>query len=91
MATYNPLLIKRQKLAEQQAELERQIALERAQARAAALLHIKQLIATFAITSDEIAPPASPRSSKASKQAKAGTKGKARKAGRPRKTSAALT
>ena len=89
MATYNPLLIKRQKLAEQQAELERQIALERAQARAVALLHIKQLIATFAITSDEIAPPASPSSGKASKQARAGARGKARKAGRPRKTKSA--
>lgn len=77
MATYNPLLIKRQKLAEEQAELERRIAIERAQARAAALMHIEQLITTFAITAGEIAPPAPRRSSKSVKP------GQTRKAGRP--------
>ncbi|MEY2686720.1 MAG: hypothetical protein RL375_918 [Pseudomonadota bacterium] len=78
MATYNPLLIKRQKLAEEQAELERQIAIERAQARAEALLHVRQLVATFAILASEIAP-AEPR-----KTSKAVTK--ARKGAQARKT-----
>ena len=83
MATYNPLLLKRQKLAEEQAELERQIAIERAQSRAAALLHIKQLIATFTITVNEIAPLQRPGITKGAKATKAGNKGKKRKPGRP--------
>jgi DNA-binding protein H-NS len=83
MATYNPLLLKRQKLAEEQAELERQIAIERAQARATALLHIEQLIATFSITASEIAPQQRPGITNGSKATKAGNKAKKRKAGRP--------
>jgi DNA-binding protein H-NS len=61
MATYNPLLIKRQKLAEEQAELEREIALQQAEARSAALVRIRELMATFAITPAEVAPPAPKR------------------------------
>jgi DNA-binding protein H-NS len=77
MATYNPLLLKRQKLAEEQAELEQQVALERAQASAAALAHIRQLIAKFGVLASEIAPPAPRKSSKASAKArKAGKAGK---------------
>lgn len=50
MATYNLLKIQQQKLAEQQAELERQIAAMQAQEKASALQKIKALMAELGIT-----------------------------------------
>ncbi|MFM2067043.1 MAG: hypothetical protein RLZZ584_1952 [Pseudomonadota bacterium] len=88
MATYNPLLIQRQKLARQQAELERQIAQQQAQAKAAALLRIRELMHSFAISGAELEPPRrrgpKPGTRRAGKAPAGAVK---RKVGRPRKNS----
>jgi DNA-binding protein H-NS len=54
MATYNPLRIQQQRLAEQQAELERQIAALQAQEKAAALQTIRALMSEFGIAADQL-------------------------------------
>lgn len=56
MATYNPLKIQQQRLAEQQAELERQIAALQAQEKAAALQRIRALMLEFGIAADQLMP-----------------------------------
>lgn len=62
MATYNPLRIQQQKLAEQQAELERQIAALQAQEKAAALQRIRALMLEFGIASDQLMPKSKSKS-----------------------------
>jgi DNA-binding protein H-NS len=55
MATYNPLKIQQHKLAEQQAELERQIAAVLAREKAAGIQRIRELMAQFGIAAAELA------------------------------------
>lgn len=64
MATYNPLKIQQQRLAEQQAELERQIAALQAQEKAAALQRIRALMLEFGIASDQLMPKSKRKSKK---------------------------
>jgi DNA-binding protein H-NS len=66
MATYNPLKIQQQRLAEQQAELERQIAALQAQEKAAALQRIRALMSEFGITADQLMPKSRKPRSKSS-------------------------
>lgn len=56
MATFNLLKIQQQKLADQHAELERQIAAVRAQEKAAALQTIKALMTELGITLADLEP-----------------------------------
>jgi DNA-binding protein H-NS len=77
MATYNPLLIQRQKLAQEQAA-----------ARAVALARIRELMATFAITSAELEPPRKRGPKPGARRVKPGAANAVkRKVGRPRKNS----
>lgn len=74
MATYNPLRIQQQKLAEQQAELERQIAALLAQEKAAALQRIRALMAEFNLTTADLMPKGKQTRAKAVRRASKASK-----------------
>lgn len=77
MATYNPLRIQQQKLAEQQAELERQIAALQAQEKAAALQRIRALMLEFGIAADQLMPKSKSKKPRVKSSDRAGKKANA--------------
>jgi DNA-binding protein H-NS len=77
MATYNPLKIQQQRLAQQQAELERQIAALQAQEKAAALQRVRALMSEFGISADQLMPKSKSKTPRIKPSDRAGRKSNA--------------